>query len=350
MAAEGLHGRRQQQQGQEPLPREPPARADGRHQRPALGTRQRPQAAPAVELPHGQEVEQVQPGGELRHRRHHRAARGQEDRISEERCAQAPDRSGQADAGVLGRGLHGLAEADEGAEAGHEHGSGGGDPEAAQRGHVPHLVDVHREHDAEREAPAPERPVHADGDRHRDERPHLGEAEEEELHLGQDEHERDLELPQDEAEHGQAGAGPGRRATRRRGDGQGLADRPAQRGDALAHHSRLLARRRQQLERASPGGERAGVVAGSGGLLGFAGERGQEGGMDETMTSGTGEQRGSDLATALRAGGNGQRCRRRGARHRAGRAKVGPTPGDRAPSPPGAPAGSSSRPRRARWQ
>ena len=83
-----------------------------------------------------------------------------------------------------------------------------------------HLVDVDREHEAEREPQAPRRPVDADDERHREERAGFREAEEQELALRRERDEQELELPEQEAGGARAaeplprpvcGAGPARR-------------------------------------------------------------------------------------------------------------------------------------------
>src|SRR5262249_31304938 len=147
--------------------------------------------------------------------------------------------------------------------------------EAAERGDMPHLVDVDREHEEDGELPAEELPVDEDRGSHAEEGAQLGEAQEEELRLGEEEGEAGGERAAG-APEAAAGVGPGRvarltRAGGGRGGGGGggpVGQALGEGGDAAAELSCLLRLGRQQLDGAAPGGELLDAVAAPGGGLG----------------------------------------------------------------------------------
>ena len=66
---------------------------------------------------------------------------------------------------------------------------------AQERGHVAHFVNIDRQHKSEREPAAEDGPVHPKRQEHRQERARLGQSQQEELRLAQQQDGRELELP-----------------------------------------------------------------------------------------------------------------------------------------------------------
>ena len=103
LARDGAYDGGHQQQDQQAFAgRDQGGGHDGRSA-PALGAGQRTHPAPAVELPHRKQIEQVQPRGGARLITPERRGRRGPDAVGHEGRGQAPHRAGQTDARVLVR-------------------------------------------------------------------------------------------------------------------------------------------------------------------------------------------------------------------------------------------------------
>ena len=298
-----------------------PCGEDGGGDDPALGGGERAKGVRAVELPDGDEVEEIDDRADLRDRGEHRRTQRARKREGRDRRAEAPDRPGEADEGFLaGRGQV-LAQTDERAETGNEHGRGAADAESPQHGDVPHFVDVNREHQAPRELPAPERPIDAEGDEHREQRAHLRQPEQEQLALGEHEEGDDAQPAENPAP---VRLGRMTRCGLRRLSGHRTVFRDAdQRVHFRLDELPLPRAGREQRMGAAPGGERRGWLHGASGLIGEAFQLRR---VDERAAAGATEEKRSQLCAALRAraerpggvGRHGLRHRREACRVRAG--------------------------------
>src|SRR5688500_17116835 len=129
--------------------------------------------ASTVELPEGKQVEQVDVAGELGDRTPDRRPGDAIHRVRGEPGAQTPYRSGEPDARIRRRIIDVLLEKYERANPRNEQRRAGGDAEAPELGHVPHLVDIDRYHEPRGERPAELRPVEPEESEHREERARL---------------------------------------------------------------------------------------------------------------------------------------------------------------------------------
>ena len=224
--------------------------------------------------------------------------------------AEPPQGARQTDPRVLARARRILLEPDDGADARNEHRRRRLDAVALQRLDVAHLVDVDREHHAERELPAPGRPVHARRQKHREQRAGLRQAEQEQLGLGEHEHERELELREQGAEGAEPRGALAPAGSRPRGSRGGSAvQRATQLLDARRHHLVLRGFGGEQIERLAPGSERGAPVARLHRLLRVRRQPLQFVGVDQPLAGRAGQQRGRDVGAALWA--NGRRLPRR---------------------------------------
>src|SRR2546430_12326193 len=145
-------------------------------------------------LPHRNQVEKIHQRAHVRDCSPYPYARGTIHRVGRERSAQPPERTGEPDARVFARVRRILLEPDHGAEPGDEHWRCGLDAVALQRLHVTHFVDIDGKNQAERALPAPDRPVQARRKEHAEERPALGETQQQQLRLREDEQQHEFEL------------------------------------------------------------------------------------------------------------------------------------------------------------
>ena len=109
----------------------------------------------AVELKEREEIKEVDPCAEFGDGGEDGSAGGEVNSPGSERCAIAPERTSETDAGFFMRTGGILFEANERAEAGNEHGCGGANAVAGQHPDMAHFVDVNGEDNAEGEFPSP---------------------------------------------------------------------------------------------------------------------------------------------------------------------------------------------------
>ena len=163
----------------------------------------------AVELENREEIEEVDPSAELGNGGADGSAGGVIDTPGSERSTESPDGAGEADFSVFMRTGRVLLEANECAEARDEHGSSGADAVAAKHPDVAHFVNVDGEDNSERKFPTPGGPVNAEAQDHGEKGARLGEAEEKELGLGEDEDREEFELPKEQSDYAQCTTGLG---------------------------------------------------------------------------------------------------------------------------------------------
>lgn len=277
----------------------------------------------AVELEDGEEVEEVHPGAEAGDRREDGRAGAKKDEPGSDGGAESPDGAGETHAGVFVRTGGVLFHADEGAEAGDEHGGGGGYAIAAKHPDVAHFVNVNGEDNAEGEFPSPDAPVEAEGEEHGKEGAGFGEAEEEEFCFGECEDEDEFEFPEEEADDPErsGGAGPFRFGSGLRGMRSGI-DLADELIGFLADGCVLGGVRREELQGATPGVEGFGQRSGGGGSFGFSGDCFEFVAVNESVAGGADEEALRDFRAALGAGHlpgikfgawamRAERCRRR---------------------------------------
>lgn len=158
-----------------------PSREEGQAHGPqgdeTLGPAEGMESPAPVQLPKGDEVEEVEEGA-------HMGDGGKdidlEDEIGDEggdRRAQAPPGSGQSHPGVLDGVLEFLLDPDEGSDEGDEERRRGLDAVVFQGGHVAHFVDVDGKDETQGEGPSPAVPVNGEEEEHGKEGLDLEEAE-----------------------------------------------------------------------------------------------------------------------------------------------------------------------------
>ena len=264
----------------------PPGDGADRRDDGAIAARQRAEGAAAVERADRQQVEQVDVCRHVRDGGPALPAGGERDRPAEVAHQRAPARAGDADGSVLVGVDRVLLETHQRAEAGDEHRRRRGQAVATQRHDVPHLVHVDRRDQAERELPAPHRPVDRERQQHRPQRRRLAEAGEEQLALARQAEQRGAGRT--------GGAGP--RAFGRRG-GHRLRQRVHLLGDELM----LAGAVRQQIERLTPRGQRARRIAGGLLRLGIGGELLERGRVHQRATGSARQFMRAQRRGALRA-------------------------------------------------
>ncbi len=147
--------------------------------------RERVEAAPAVELPDRNQVEQVDPRADACDRGPVRLACHQEHSQRDQGGAESPHWSGQAHACVFMRRRRVSFHAHHCANERNEHGRGGGDAEAGELEHMSHFVDINRNHKSQCEFPAVQRPIDAHESQHGKQGLDFRQSEEQEFSLGE---------------------------------------------------------------------------------------------------------------------------------------------------------------------
>ena len=173
------------------------------------------------------------------------------DGVRGERGTQSPERTGEADPRVFARRGRVLFEANDGPDAGDEHGRRCLDAIALKRLHVPHLVHIDRQHDANRELPPPNGPVYAGRQKHTEQRPRLGQTEQQQLGLGEEKNHRELELREQRADGAETGGTLAPSRARLASDRLAV-DRPTEGDDARGDGLVLGRVSRQQVEGLAP--------------------------------------------------------------------------------------------------